>query len=92
MLTLKEHWQAFSKLVIPDSASEAQRLCMRDAFYAGLSTMFDAMTSDYMEELPEDEAMAVLVALHQELYAFKMEALDRATEKLAAYQPQKTKH
>lgn len=41
-LTLRNGWQAFERLVLPDDASEAQRTCSRKIFALGAQTAFNA--------------------------------------------------
>lgn len=61
-------WETFERKVIPPGASRIQRQEMRRAFYAGAAGMFGLIAQ--IDEEDEDEAVAQLEALKQELMVF----------------------
>jgi hypothetical protein len=38
--TIAEMWKFYERMNIPPEAGEAQRICLKDAFYAGAAAMF----------------------------------------------------
>lgn len=63
--TLRDQWDAFERDVLPASAGRIQRLETRRAFYAGMGAMMHLVVAT--SELPEEEAIARMQALNDEM-------------------------
>jgi len=82
--SLEEHWQTYDRATIPAAASAGQRLCMRDAFYAGLITMYALVTSNAFCNLPEEDAMALLDKYQADILKYSDEIASRSAALLAS--------
>jgi hypothetical protein len=71
---LEQGWKSFARAALPATASDVQRECMRDSFYAGALVAFSTLTA---EVSPGDEVSAedmfLMVDLDAELDAFRKE-------------------
>lgn len=62
-------WEGFRKFVIPPDAGEAQLTDLKGTFFAGAHTMFEFLAA-VGDDLAEDEAMAIMSGLNEELRAY----------------------
>ena len=72
---LKSAWNEFQRVYIPANTSDQARLMVRSTFYAGMSAIISAL--QLMADLPEDEVMARLTAMTDEMNAFANAEVER---------------
>ena len=73
MNTIKEQWERFSDLIIPQNAPEIQKEEMRRAFYCGVEAMSRIQFNIGDSSVTEDEAIKILEGIHQECELFAAE-------------------
>ncbi len=74
--TLESEWARFVAMVLPENAGAHQVRCMKDAFYAGAGSML-SLSAGASHGMSEDEAVAYLESLGNELEAFAADLLAR---------------
>jgi hypothetical protein len=82
---LERGWKSFERAAIAPGASDTQRDCMRDAFYAGAMIAFRTLvseTSEGDEILPAD--MYLMVDIDAEIADFQREIDARCVRAKAA--------
>lgn len=77
--TFEAEWKRFSGSCIPPTAGDHQRQATEDAFYAGGTAMLDILTR--LPDLPDDQAVQKMEALHGEVRKFAAKVLVRALMK-----------
>lgn len=70
MKTVKQKWESYLAKVVPPSASHAQMIETRRAFYAGAAAMFNQVVDDIGAEPSEERALGMIEGLRQELFQF----------------------
>lgn len=78
MKTIQQEWELFAKSIFRrQKISETQRTEMRKAFFAGATAMLAMVQETGEPEVSEDEGVAHLDALHDELLAFMQSTFDK---------------
>lgn len=67
--SLEARWRNYRLLVVPPNASPVQLQCTRQAFYAGMASMFDAIVRE-ATDLPQGRAEAALDQISKEIRAY----------------------
>lgn len=75
MNTIKFHWDAYHKRVIPEGAPDVQIIESRRAFYAGAQAILTIMWLLGGDEVSEDVGAQVIEGLHQEARAFAQDVV-----------------
>jgi hypothetical protein len=71
--TLQQHWESFSKIVIPEQASLIQVIEMKRAFYAGAQSFNAAQHNATNKNISENAGIEILKGLEDELIRFAIE-------------------
>ena len=71
---IEKLWDTYEKAVIPANAGEIQRMESKRAFYAGVGSLFDLVTTK-SAELTEDEAMAYMTSIADDAHAFAAQVI-----------------
>ncbi|WP_339829424.1 hypothetical protein [uncultured Arenimonas sp.] len=66
---LEQRWREYRLLVVPANASRVQETCTRQAFYAGMASMFDAIVRE-AADLPDATAEKALEQISKEIRAY----------------------
>jgi hypothetical protein len=88
--TVEQAWRAFREAVIPPTASVAQLVDMRMAFFAGACVLFHVMT-DASAYLSEGDACRLMDNLNREVRAFGAQ-LDAQIQHTAAQRARGAPH
>ena len=75
MRPIEEGWQSYLKKVVNPANSARQIEEMRRVFYAGAMIAFVACTSVAPDEVSEDDGVATLQAIHNDIEAFQAELI-----------------
>lgn len=75
--TLADEWREFAALLLPPDSSDAQRVEMERAWYAGAAS-FLSLLADALDVGPKAAVLdlAYLAAFHQEIDAFAQRIVD----------------
>lgn len=69
-MLIMEGWQKYDAAVMPRTASAEQIRETRRAIYAGAQLMMSILQGIQRDEVPEDEAAAILESISEELQTF----------------------
>jgi hypothetical protein len=78
MRTIASGWRRFDAQITPQGASDEQRFDLRNAFYAGATTVLGIMRQISAQEVSDDAGIAILEGLHQEVRAFALDLKQQA--------------